>query len=315
MQIYKSTYKDIECVVVENAHLRLKIIPSQGAKVVSIVYLETGYEALIQNLESQFKYSEYGASFTEGEMSGWDEMFPSVSECRYFRNEYQGVSIPDHGEVWALNWDYEIDKDYIKLWVNGRGLPYTFTKVIALKENIIHTKYSAVNNGEKDLDFIWALHPLFKATEDMEILLPDMVNEVINVCDDDMVMRDFGRKYNWPDIVDIKGNKRDLSIVPKIDGTCMKFYTIGEHQGWCALKNLKDNMMIEITYPEQIVNYLGVWTDYMGYTPKPLYNVALEPCIGGYDSLEYAQKNNSCKTLLSNEQTDWYVDIALNKIN
>lgn len=314
MRLYQSTYKNIDCVIVENESLKIKILPSQGAKIVSLVDINTGYEALIQNPNRLYNCSQYGDSFTGGEMSGIDDMLPSVSECIYANSEYVGVHVPDHGEVWALSWDCEVGQNSIKLTADGVAFPYVFTKTITLRKNTLHIKYAVINKGDKSLDFVWALHPLFKAVEGMQIIFPDTVSEVINVYNNNRVMGKFGTKYMWPNIIDVTGEKRHLSIVPKEDGTCMKFYMLGKHAGWCALRNPKDNLIIELSYPQQTVDYLGVWTDYMGYAPKPLYNVALEPCIGGYDSLEYAQKAGTCKTLSANEKLDWYVDITLRKI-
>lgn len=314
MRIYKSKFKDVECIVLENDFLRVKILPSHGAKIASIYYKQSDYEALVQNPHHKFKYSDYEQIFTMGEMAGADDMLPTVTECQYINDEYYNSSIPDHGEVWALPWKYNILKNSIEMAVSGVVMPYTLEKSMTLQDDNIHVEYSVVNNGKMKMDFIWALHPLFKATEGMEIVFPETVKEIINVFNANKVMGGFGEIYSWPEFTDINGNKRNISIVPKPDNTCMKFYAVGTHEGYCALKNFEDNIMIELKYPSQIVNYLGVWTDYLGFKEHPLYNVALEPCIGGYDSLEYAQHNKSCATLSAGEKLDWYIDINIKKI-
>jgi len=55
-----------------------------------------------------FKPVAYGAVFVDQDMSGWDEMFPTINACTYpAPSPYAGITLPDHGEVWVLPWEHD----------------------------------------------------------------------------------------------------------------------------------------------------------------------------------------------------------------
>ncbi len=83
------------------------------------------------------KPAGYGADFVSQDMSGWDEMMPTISACR-FRN----ITLPDHGEVWGIPWN--IDKATAELCfsVNGVALPYHFSAASPSKTSIRYYFYT-----------------------------------------------------------------------------------------------------------------------------------------------------------------------------
>ena len=63
-------------------------------------------------------------------MSGFDEVFPSIESCYYPVEPWEGVKVPDHGEVWSLPWRYEVHEDSVDLSVHGVRFPYRLQKKI-----------------------------------------------------------------------------------------------------------------------------------------------------------------------------------------
>ncbi len=47
-------------------------------------------------------------SIGDYDIGGFDECLPTISACLYPEPPFAGVMMPDHGEVWALPWKYEI---------------------------------------------------------------------------------------------------------------------------------------------------------------------------------------------------------------
>ena len=100
------------------------------------------------------------------EPRGWDECFPSVSECRYPSAPWQGAAIQDHGELWSQAAVVEIIEkaDSISLQTQWQGvaLPYTFSRVVTLPSNssTLRVEYAAANNSDQPLAFVWCIHAL-----------------------------------------------------------------------------------------------------------------------------------------------------------
>lgn len=316
MEISSCAFKNTTGLSLKNYWIQIIVLPQQGAKIASIVYRPTMHEVLWQNPDNnEFTFSRYGTPFSQGDVSGIDDMFPSISACRYQKRPWEGLMIPDHGEVWALEWDYRILLDAIEFSTSGRALPYILNKRLTLYKNEIHFIYKLTNTGKEDIDFIWAFHPLFQAVEGMEVILPDTVEEIVNVYDENDVMGAYGLIYPWPQFIDARGSFMDLARVPTKDtGICVKYYIKGNHQGFCGFRDHKNRLQITLTYPEDVVGFTGIWMDCMGYKEKPQYNIALEPSIGGYDSLAYAQQHDTCGKIPASKSLSWYLHIRLDQL-
>jgi hypothetical protein len=135
-QLYQTKWHDLSAWALESDALKVVIIPGLGAKIASLFDKRTGYEWLVGPMRSP-KLVNYGASFTEQDMGGWDEMFPTINACRYpAPGEYAGISLPDHGEVWALPWEVvSVDCTILNLSVEGEALPYRLTRRTSLNAN------------------------------------------------------------------------------------------------------------------------------------------------------------------------------------
>ena len=81
--------------------LRAVIVPELGAKIVSLFDRRRQHEWLVPPMRT-LKQTAYGDDFVSQDMSGWDEMMPTIVAC-----DYQGARLPDHGEVWSIPWQVE----------------------------------------------------------------------------------------------------------------------------------------------------------------------------------------------------------------
>jgi hypothetical protein len=120
----------------ESARLRVVTTAGVGAKIVSITDKAAGHEWLVAPADRSFGLLTYGATFIEQDMSGWDEMFPTIKACAYPQpGPYAGAALPDHGEVWALPWEMIAAEDgALTLGVDGRALPYRLMRTLRLDD-------------------------------------------------------------------------------------------------------------------------------------------------------------------------------------
>ncbi|KRF44169.1 DUF5107 domain-containing protein [Paenibacillus sp. Soil787] len=296
--VHTSLYKGCNSIILENEWVKVEVVPSLGGKIVSILYKPSGKEWMLDSGERQLEQPMYGSTFTDWDMSGWDECFPTIIACPSgVDNE---ISLPDHGELWALPWEYVIEKNEVVCTVKSPKLPYRFTRRISFVNNDrIRLGYSAENNGEKPIPFLWVPHPQFAITESTRILLPDSIQQVL--CVDGGAKLKIGESYLW----------YDISLVsPEVTGDARKLYYDGKVPlGWSGLyEELSRNYLI-MSVPPDKVPYIGVWID------EGLYNdrvtCALEPSIGYYDSLETAMGNQTAQIIPARNSFEWYLELTI----
>ncbi len=111
--------------MLESDFIRTAVVPEMGAKLVSLFDKRTQREWLVAPGLRPLQKVAYGANFVEQDMSGWDEMFPTIVACDYpVPGERFGTPLPDHGEVWPLSWRLEpTSPDSLRTSVEGKALP------------------------------------------------------------------------------------------------------------------------------------------------------------------------------------------------
>ena len=93
----------LKSVTMENDFLKVVLIPSHGAKLVSLFNKRSKHEWLVQPDGDLPKRIPSRANFHNYSMFGWDEMFPTVLSCPYpIPGKFYKKELPDHGEVWFL---------------------------------------------------------------------------------------------------------------------------------------------------------------------------------------------------------------------
>jgi hypothetical protein len=305
-------YKDEEAVIIENDKIKVILLPGWGSKLASIVYKPLGRELLWQNPGDVYRKTTYGDCYENGEMSGLDEMFPTISRCNYEGYPWTGAEMPDHGEVWSIPWDYEIENDVVKLWVYGVRFPYKLEKTIFIENDCVYLKYKATNLSGFNFDFIWAAHPLFNAFKGMEFIVPSEMNTVVNSVAGPR-LKEYGSFYNFPVAELSDGMEFDLNLVPeRNDYGYQKYYFSGKvTDGWCILFNPEASLNIGMRFPKEIVPYLGMWVNEGGYEGQ--YNIAPEPATGGMDRVDFAKMWGMNSVLYAHESIEWYLDIPIKK--
>ena len=193
----------------ENEAARVVIVPALGAKIVSLVDKASGHEWLAP-ATNPVRARTYGDTFTDHDLAGWDEMFPTIVECPSPHDA--SVTLPDHGEVWALLWEVvEQGASALTLRVQGVALDYTLTRTATLMADGLRLDYTLENQTGQPLPFLWAAHPLFNADEHTVIELAG-VERVINVMDDP-VLGAVGTELGWPVATLADVQRRALNVV------------------------------------------------------------------------------------------------------
>lgn len=303
-------YKDIQAIRMESEDLAVTIIPESGAKVQSIFDKKHNREVLFQSSRPEFRRAAYGDGFPAGDMSGFDEVFPTIDECYYPSGPWKGVWIPDHGEIWAVPWECEIEENSIRLSVTGTRFPFQMEKKVEfLRENCFRMSYRVKNFSGFDLHSIWCPHPFFLADVDAHVVLPTPVRQVISTCGLENKLGEYGSIHDWPVTQLADGSRYDISDVtnPPYAGKCEKFYTIqNPGEGWCALRNTRTGYTVGLSYPVEKLPYLGVWEGIV----EGVYVAALEPVTGALDRLDVAMLAGKAGVVKAKSTDEWYLNIT-----
>ncbi len=307
--IFNSTWHDFAALTLENARLRVVILPQLGAKIVSLFDKAHNHEWLVPPMRS-LKQTAYGDDFVSQDMSGWDEMMPTISAC-----SSGGAALPDHGEVWSIPWDVEQSTQAVVLSVSGTAVPYRLTRSAALTSaDCLELRYRLTACGEAPLPYLWAAHPQFNADPQTRIVLPAQVTGLINVIAGDPAWGAAGTLHAWPQAAAADGSLWQLDRVREVSHrSCRKFYVPPElPTAWAALVHEGLGCQLRLDWSATELPYLGLWVDEGTYNARPV--AAPEPCTGYYDSLERAVQNGKVPVLAPGAQHTWAIRITLSDL-
>jgi galactose mutarotase-like enzyme len=307
-----------DAFILDNDVLRLTMVPQLGGKIVSLVRLESGYEYLLQPPDPQRTYRtrSYGAKFEDHETSGFDECAPTVAECLYPEQPFLRSRLPDHGDVWSLPADAEIDGGQLCLTTRLRSLPLGFTKKVQLQEDRVRLDYEATNLSQSRVKFLWSAHPLLRTEPGAEIVLPNEVKEVEVGWSKEERLGKSGDRCAWPKAMERSGRTVRLSqVLSQIAGTADKLFTPRLTEGFCGMFLPREEEGITFRFDPRLVPYVGIWICQGGWPTSRAakhFTIALEPCLGRPDSLEEAVKRSECTVLRGGESIQWWIEIEAN---
>jgi len=291
-------------LTLQNEHLRLGLMPGQGAKICSLEDLRTGREWMLpsQLPGGEYRQAEYGADFAQFDTSGFDECFPTVSEgfhpdgsCRW----------PDHGELWSRPWSVEQEAEGLLARIEGQAWPYTFTRRASLKGDTLQLDYTVENHAERPFQHLWSAHPLLKVTPGMKLILPESIREAFVNGASDPSLGAFGELRPWPEL----SPGQDFSTVPSAAcGRAVKLFFPRVPAGPCGILDPATGEALTFTWDRSELPHLGLWLCYGGWPEdgRPGHlTVALEPCSGMPDLLQDAAEGGACAVLAPGGRMHW----------
>ena len=308
--ITRGAFKGEAALVLENESLRALILPEWGAKTISLIHRASGTETLWQNSSPTFARTGYGDPYGNGEFAGFDEMFPTISRCFYESAPWAGAEVPDHGEVWTVPWEVTEGQGDVTLAVRGVRFPYRLQKTVALQGEKLVARYAAENLSEHPLDFIWAAHPLFNATEGMKFLVPRGMRRIINAVPGP-VLGGYGGKFDFPVARRDDGTSVRLDRVPAQNTTGYQKYWFEQKvtAGWCVLHDQDRRLNIGMSFPPEQVPWLGMWLNEGGFAGQ--YNIAPEPATAAMDRIDFSKMWETGSVLKPGERREWHLAISV----
>ncbi len=288
-------YHDLRALLLENAHLRLVVLPELGAKIYSLVDKRLDRELLWHNPRLEPRRPVFGQNFDDWWAGGWDEVFPTCDV-----STYQGETYPYLGELWSLPWTWAVDR--------GDGptvsVHLTRTTVIATARMErwigvegdaprVRFRHRLTNVGPRPLDFVWGFHPCFAVEAGYRIDVPGRRAIVGHTSTG--VFGPAGTTYRWPD-APAPGGPHDMRAVPPASrGWCEGHYVTDLESGWVALTDPGRQAGVGLVFPREVFPVVWCWMAYGGW--RGHHHVALEPWTGWPHQLDRAVAAGRHRTL------------------
>jgi galactose mutarotase-like enzyme len=289
-----------------------------GGKINSLRDNRSGREWLWRHPRYAYKRVPHGSVYVEqADTGGWDECFPSVAECTYPSAPWQGALIQDHGEIWSHPAEFDLSQQaqVVKLTTRSEGvvLPYVFKRVITLVENSarVHVEYEVTNLSDQPINYVWSMHPLLAIEPGMELFLPASATFNVNGTFPEKLVPAM-KDVRYPFVA----SGLNLPTLPEVSAArAIKFWSdpLPAGEGWAAVRahNGELKMMWDVTLLPQVAVWMNLGALGMD-GGDPYYNLGLEPCIGGQDSLNDAVNiHNLFVTLPPRGNKDWNLEIEL----
>jgi hypothetical protein len=304
-------------ITLDNGIVRATVLPELGGKIISLVRLASGREYLISHPSGvTFRKPQYGSTFVDNNNVGFDECIPSIAACTYPEGAFVGASLPDHGDVWSLRWEYKIEGGQLSLSVEGRSLPYIFRKRLTLQGNELVLEYELENKSGDSFQYLWSSHPLLATEPGAKILLQLESATLLIDSSKGGRLGAPGESCSWP-ITRLKNGKRDDLSVMKTRGSASdKIFTPRLSKGYCGLHYPSTDESIVFKFDVATIPYVGLWICHGGTGPhNPLepYTIAMEPCNGRPDSLVQAMARGECAKLLPQAINHWSLRLGLHE--
>jgi len=309
----EADFRGYKSLVMENDLLKITILPF-GGRVVSIYNKNTNKEFLFQQDSNKYSIDRYAGDFVGFAPCGFDDMFPTINECFYEDYPWKGHLIPDHGEVWGLNWQYKLEENKLSLHTSGIRLPYMLKKAFYFTEkNKLRIDYSAINPTEFNMNFLWAAHPMLATETGMEFELPEDCKKAISVLNLSKRIGGFGEELDWPVNIDSNGIRHQLNKFRSTsENNCEKYYFKNKlKNGWIKIKYPADNTFLKISFPSDKVPYIGILFDEGSWKKDRLLMIP-EPCTAGYDSITNSKLFSADSVLKGNSSYDWFLEFDFN---
>jgi galactose mutarotase-like enzyme len=302
------SFHGIPALLLENAALRVTLLPELGGHVLELVDKEADRNLLWSNPRTPPRRAPYGAHFDDWWSGGWDEIFPTGDRARL-----HGELLPYMGELWSVPWTAQSGSAQERAWVLATGLaamaPARFERTLELRgdEPVLRAHYRVTNLDVRPLPFLWGIHPAFAVTPAHRIDHPGRAM-LVGVSSGPS-MGEVGSAYAWPHQPDRSaptGGRDARRVRPASDAVFGGHWATDLPEGWLALTDTSTRRGVAIAFDCMVFPHAWLWQVYGGW--RGHHHVALEPWTGHPMQLEEAQAAGRARILQPGESLE--TDVA-----
>ncbi|HEY1167600.1 MAG TPA: DUF4432 family protein [Candidatus Limnocylindrales bacterium] len=294
----------IPALILENAALRVAVLPELGGHVPELVDKAADRNLLWSNHRTSPRRAPYGANFDDWWSGGWDEIFPTGD-----RAELHGEPLPYMGELWSVPWSATAGMAEGRAWIEaaafGTIAPARLERTMELRgdEPVLRVRYRLTNLDYRPLPFLWGIHPCFAVTPAHRIDLP-AVQMLVGVSSGP-VMGEVGASYAWPDQPDSaapNGTRDARRILAASVAVFGGHWATDLREGWLALTDSATRRGVALAFSRDVFPYAWLWQVYGGW--RGHYHLCLEPWTGYPMELQQAGAAGRTRALAPGESLE-----------
>lgn len=296
-------------IVLESELLRVTVDPGCGGRIRSLISKRTGVEYLYQDTRTRF----LGPSYSDHDISGYMECFPTVAPCKYPDGKRAGMELGDHGMLWQDGWESRIDGGSLVLSKDLPGLGCRFERRCYLQSaESLSLDYSVTNYGNDPLKFVYSAHPLLAARRDTRLELPGKVSEAfVGVALNVPGVRD--RTWiDWPPAV-------ETGLMGPLDAgrrSVTKLFTSRLATPWAQVRHGDSDEALRFEWSADRLPYLGFLYQ-QGFSNDPDGHfrneliLALEPTSGIGDDLPTCEFTGTVSVIDAGQEMTFRITLSL----
>jgi hypothetical protein len=288
-------------VIIENDAIRMEVYPHIGGKVASLIDKADKFDLLFDYPVELPTAAVYDARYDESWYAGWDECFPGIASGKYPGHPYDGINIPDHGELWGLPTTAVPTRDGITTVWHGLRFGYRLTRKLHLEDASVLADYTLINLAPFEFRFVWAMHPNLSMATPVRLDLKMPGNFRFS---HDAEAVDHQRLFDWP------------MVSPGVDAA--DFQSLPDRMGWKLFSMEPISSPLVVGYPERGRSlkiefssedltraYWGIWINTGGWAGNRYFSI--EPVTGRFDQLDRAVADGSAGRIGAMGRREWSV--------
>lgn len=278
--------------MLENELLRLAILPDLGAKIYDIIHKGTGRNVLWHNPRVRPRRVPFGLRFDDVWSGGWDEIFPNDAESVVGSERF-----PDMGEVWALPWDYQLERQASSVTlttsVKTPISPVEIKRKLTLRsgEPRFTCRYEIKNLSQNEIRFLWKVHPAFEINESCRIDIP----AGRGIVDPRYVHLYTQARYGWPHVRSADGMKVDVGKVDPALNNCTLHYVTDLREGLARFVDRRNGLVSTLRFDRVIMDNVWLFLAYGGW--RGHHTAVIEPSTSYPYDLATAIRQRHCSSL------------------
>lgn len=285
-------------VIIESDVLKMEVWPTIGGKIASLIDKSDQFELLFSYPAELPQSAQYDIPYTNSWYQGWDECFPAIGASKYTGHPYDGIAVPDHGELWGIpTTAVPIENGITTVW-HGLRFGYRLTRKLTLEGASLLADYTLVNLTPFPFQFVWAAHALMNIAGGFELELAGDPAMLGRTEADRIPIHPF----RWP-----RWDEMDLSRFGSLPEQCgLKCFSVDPIAGPAIVRYPQRGRQVRIEFASQDVSaFWGMWINTGAWNRQQ--HVAVEPTTGRLDQIDEAIKDKSAGIVTASGKVHWQV--------
>ncbi len=324
-QITTGTEAGHKALYLENDLIRITVLPEKGADIYAFLHKPSGIDFLWKNpigLWPPGSPPHDGSGdmgFLQNYEGCWQELFPSCNGP----TTYQQKTIPFHGEVVTLPWQYQIETQTadalaVRFQVETRLTTFRLERTMRLERGSMRLilDEKVTNIGTTEQHFVWGHHCVvggswLEAGCELQSAAQTIVT-IDQIYEEKTARLAPGQHEAWPNALTRTGDKVDLRVVPGSEiHSHDDVYLTDLTDGWVSVTNPRLKLTFGLYWDPAVFKWIISWQPYGGAEMLPFkgmpYALGIEPWIN-FEPLGESAATGKARLLQSGESLSTRVE-------